>query len=204
MKSIFDSQLTFFIQIMTLSNIELSMTLGSPVFDPYRFPCSPQAVACIASWNSPRDHLYLHPSRPFWTHIDLFHAWNLLYQFESTIQFHMQAFQCETTYMHELLSHSRVSCFASFDNQNSLHMTSLSNLRLCTSILSCLIGNSFACHFESHISQQASTNIRALISIMNVLLSIFLSQSSLLHSSNANEIFTFACSTWAISIHINS
>jgi hypothetical protein len=179
----------------------MSSTKNWPVSVSFR----PQAIACIASWNSPLGHLYLHPNRPFQIHIDLWcHTWNLLYQFESTIQFHMQSFQFETTYMHELLSHSRVSCFASFDNQNSLHMTSLSNLRLCTSILSYLIGNSFACHFEFHISQQASTNIRALISIMNVLLSIFLSQSSLLHSSNANEIFTFTCSTWAISIHINS
>ena len=119
---------------MTLINIELFMTLGSPVYDPYRFSCSPQAVACIASWNLPLHHLYFHPSRPFWTHIDLCHAWNLLYQFESTIQFYMQAFQFETTYMRELLSHSRVPCLLPLII-NTSHMTSLPNLRLCKSIL---------------------------------------------------------------------
>ena len=29
--------------------------------------------------------LYLYPSRPSWTHVDLCHAWNLLYQFELSI-----------------------------------------------------------------------------------------------------------------------
>jgi len=67
MKFIFDSQVTSIFQIMTLFNIELSMTLGSQVFDPYQFPCSPQADACVASWNTPLSPLYLYPSRPLWT-----------------------------------------------------------------------------------------------------------------------------------------
>ena len=67
MKSIFDSQVTSTFQIMTLFNIELFITLESSVFDPYRFPCSPQADACVASWNTPLGPLYLYPSHPFWT-----------------------------------------------------------------------------------------------------------------------------------------
>ena len=149
MKSIFDSRVTFFIQIMALFNIELSMTLGSPVFDPYRFPCSPQAVACIASWNSPRDHLYLHPSRPFWTHIDLCHAWNLLYQFEFPIQSHMQAFQFETPHICKCPYLIHFTLLASFVNNIHHKWQVLPYLGLCISI-SHLIHKTFTCQFESH------------------------------------------------------
>ena len=118
---------------MPLFNIELSMTLESPVFDPCRFLCSPQAVACVASWNTPLGPLPLSYSRPSWTHVDLCHAWNLLYQFEFSIQSHMQAFHFETSSLHKLMSHSLLPCLLLLLTTIYHKWQVLSYLRLCIS-----------------------------------------------------------------------
>ena len=132
---------------MTFFNIELFMTLGSPVFDPYWFHSSSQADACVASWNTPLGPLYLYPSRPFWT----------LHWFVSCMKSSL------SIWIHHLISYARFlilrqhmhinSCLIHFSlacfpwQQYSSHMTSHPNLRLCNNIL-CLIHITFACHMN--------------------------------------------------------
>ena len=153
MKFIIDSQVTFFNQIMTLFNIELFMTLGSSAFNPYRFLCShPSRHLCsLLKHASPSSTFILVVA---WTHIDLCHAWNLLYQFEFSIQSHTQAFQFKTLYI--CINSYLIHLIASFDNNIHHIWQVLINLKLCISV-SCLIHKFFSCHLNPIISRTSLT-----------------------------------------------
>ena len=113
----------------------------------------------------------------------------------------MQAFQFETSYMYQPMSHSLLSCLLHLKLTSIYHMwQDVLYLRLCISI-SHLIHKIFACHFESHYrSKQAFANIRAFISIMNILL-YFPFLVLLVTYIYTNGINTLACNTWAISFN---
>ena len=131
----------------TLQHRALHDSRISGIFDPYRFPCSPQANACVASWNTPFGPLYLHPSRSFWTS----HWFVSCMKSSLPKQIHHSIFICKLSnlrqHMHinSCLIHFSLACF--LRQQYSSHMTSLSNLRLCNKI-SCLILIAFTCHMN--------------------------------------------------------
>ena len=55
----FDSLVIFFSNEWHLSIWNSPCLFRIPRLDHYRFPCSRQAVACVASWNSPLDLIHL-------------------------------------------------------------------------------------------------------------------------------------------------
>ena len=156
---------------MTLFNIELSMTLGSLAFDPYRFLCLPPSRRFFS--------LLKHASRSstfiLAVHLELIlicvmheiFIVNLNSQFNlickpSDLRHHICINSCLILFCLACLHLKLTSIYHMWQD--------LLYLRLCISI-SHLIHKIFTCHFESHHrSKQAFANIRAFISIMNTLL----------------------------------
>ena len=112
---------------MMLLNVKLSLSLRILGLGHYRFPCSCQAFAYIASRNSPFDPIHLFSRALLNSHWFLHYNENHFFHTCLIIKYHLQFLWQFFQYM-----------------------------RLCISIQPCLILNTLTCYFEYHILQQAS------------------------------------------------
>ena len=110
-----------------LLNVNFSLYLIIIGLDHYRFPCSCQGFAYIASRNSPFDPIHLFSRAILNSHWFFHYNENHFFRTCLIIKYYMQ-FICQV----------------------------FQYMRLCISIQPCLNHNTLACHFEYHVLQQAS------------------------------------------------